>query len=109
MRITLTERAAEKIAELFAAHQLPPGACLRVGVRGGGCAGLSYTLDAADAPHDGDEVFESHGVRLAADPRAAPYLDGTETDFDAQWAVGGFVFRNPNARRACGCGSSFNV
>ncbi len=109
MAITLTERAAEKIKQLFAQHKLPESAALRVGVKGGGCSGFNYTLDVTDSPAEDDEVFESCGVRIVCDPKSLLYLSGTEIDFDEELLKGGFKFNNPNASRSCGCGASFST
>jgi len=108
MSIALTERAAQKIKGLLAVHKMPETACLRVGVRGGGCEGLTYTLDVTDKPGQQDEVFESHGVHVVCDPKSYPSLKGTEVDYDDTVAVGGFIFKNPNAKASCNCGSSFS-
>jgi len=107
MSITLTDNAARKIRGLMASHSMPDSACLRVGVRGGGCEGLTYTLDVTDKPGKQDEVFESQGVRVICDPKSYPSVKGTEVDFDDALVGGGFVFKNPNARASCNCGSSF--
>ena len=109
MAITLTERAAEKIRKVFAREDMPEEACLRVGIKGGGCSGFSYTLDVTDAPAEDDEVFETHGVRVVCDPKSYLYLNGTEVDFQDDLLKGGFVFNNPNAARSCGCGASFST
>ena len=109
MAITLTERAAEKIAEVFTAKDMPPDACLRVGIKGGGCSGFSYTLDVTDEPADDDEVFTSSDVRVVCDPKSYLYLNGTEVDYQDDLLEGGFVFNNPNAKRSCGCGASFST
>jgi len=109
MAITLTQRAADKIKKVFEAHKMPEGSCLRVGVKGGGCSGFSYTLDVTDKPAEGDEVFDSNGVRIVCDPKSCLYLDGTEVDFSDDLLKGGFVFNNPNAARSCGCGASFST
>lgn len=109
MPITMTERAAEKIRGVFAEHDMPEEAALRVGIKGGGCSGFSYTLDVTDQPADDDEVFESNGVRIACDPKSYLYLNGTEIDYNDELLKGGFVFNNPNAKRSCGCGASFSA
>lgn len=109
MAITLTERAAEKIAEVFTAKDMPPDACLRVGIKGGGCSGFSYTLDVTAAPAEGDEVCQSNGVRIVCDPKSALFLSGTEVDYNDDLLKGGFVFNNPNAGRTCNCGASFST
>jgi iron-sulfur cluster assembly protein len=108
MSITLTDNAAEKIKGLMSSHKMPASACLRVGVRGGGCEGLTYSLDVTDKPGDQDEVFECGGVRIVCDPKSYPAIKGTAIDFDDATAAGGFVFKNPNARVSCNCGSSFS-
>jgi len=109
MAITLTEKAADKIKKVFAEHKMPSGACLRVGVKGGGCSGFSYTLDVTDEPAGDDEVFESNGVRVCCDPKSYLYLNGTEVDYSDDMLKGGFVFNNPNAKSSCGCGASFSA
>lgn len=109
MSITLTERAAEKIAGVFRDKDLPETAALRVGVKGGGCSGFSYTLDVASEPARDDEVFEDHGVRVVCDPKSYLYLNGTEIDYDEALLGGGFQFNNPNAGKTCGCGASFSA
>ena len=109
MGITLTERAAKKIRTIFAHHDMPEGSCLRVGIKGGGCSGFSYTLDVSDQPDETDEVFESHDVRVVCDPKSYLYLNGTEVDYEDELLKGGFVFHNPNAKRSCGCGTSFSA
>ena len=107
--ITLTERAATKIKEIFVKQQMPQGSCLRVGIKGGGCSGFSYTLDVASTPDADDEVFESFGQKVVCDPKSMLYLDGTEVDYEDDLLKGGFVFNNPNAKRSCGCGASFST
>jgi len=109
MGITLTDKAAEKITKAFAAGEMPEGACLRVGVKGGGCSGFSYTLDVAAKPADDDETFESGGVMIVCDPKSYLYLNGTEIDYEDKLLGQGFVFNNPNAKAKCGCGASFRV
>jgi iron-sulfur cluster assembly protein len=109
MAITLTERAAEEIKRVFGEHELPDGACLRLAIKGGGCSGFSYILDVAGEPAAEDEVFETHGVRIACDPKSYLYLNGTEVDFNDELMKRGFVFNNPNAKNSCGCGASFSA
>lgn len=107
--ITMTERAAQKIRKVFESHKMPEGSCLRIGIKGGGCSGFSYTLDVTDKPADDDQVYESHGVRIVTDLKSSLYLDGTEIDYNDELLKGGFVFNNPNAKRSCGCGASFSA
>jgi iron-sulfur cluster assembly protein len=109
MAITLTERAAGKIKEVFHTNDMPPSACLRVGIKGGGCAGFSYTLDVTDKPAEDDEKHTSHDVVLLCDPKSYLYLNGTEIDYSDDLLKGGFVFHNPNAKQSCGCGTSFST
>ena len=109
MAITITEKAAEKVLAVFAEQNMPAESCLRVGVKGGGCSGFSYTLDVANEPAAADEVCESNGVRVVCDPKSALFLSGTEIDYDDDLLKGGFVFNNPNAKRTCNCGSSFST
>jgi len=109
MAITMTKQAAEKIRAVFAGKGVPPDTCLRVGIKGGGCAGFSYTMDITDSPAEDDEVFESRGVKIVVDPKSCLYLNGTEVDFNADLLKGGFVFNNPNAKQSCGCGASFST
>ena len=109
MPLTITERAATKILQIFADQGMPDGAALRLGVKGGGCSGFSYTLDVAKEPADDDEVFEDHGIRVVCDPKSYLYLNGTEVDYSDDLLNGGFVFNNPNAKKKCGCGASFST
>jgi len=109
MAITVTQRAAEEIGRILAARNSPDGACLRVGIKGGGCSGFAYTLDVADGPDEADELFESNGVRIVCDPKSYLYLNGTEVDFNDSLMQRGFVFNNPNAKGKCACGASFSA
>ena len=108
MAITLTERAAAEVTRAFEINDMA-GACLRVGIKGGGCSGFSYVMDVAETPAPDDEVFESHGVRIVCDPKSYLYVNGTEVDFNAELMKRGFVFHNPNAKSNCGCGASFSA
>lgn len=84
---------------------------LRVGVRGGGCSGFSYTLDLTeDEKAETDEEIESHGIKILVDMKSLLYLTGTEIDYrDDGIMQQGFLFKNPNATSTCGCGSSFQA
>jgi iron-sulfur cluster assembly protein len=81
---------------------------LRVGVNGGGCSGLSYSLN-FDVQHEGDNVFEYEGTRVFVDPKSLLYLSGMTIDFSDSLQGRGFKFINPNASKSCGCGESFSV
>ena len=82
---------------------------VRVGVKGGGCSGLTYTMDFEAKPGDHDRVFEVEGVRIFCDPKSYLYLNGLTLDFSGQLMGGGFKFVNPNAQRTCSCGTSFST
>ena len=104
----LTEGAASQIKEILArTGQVVAG--VRVGVKNGGCAGMSYTMEYAQAQNPHDEVIEDKGVRLLIDPKAVLFLLGTEMDFKVDKLSSGFVFNNPNQTAACGCGESVSI
>ena len=106
--IQITETAAKKIQTLMAKQGIDDGG-LRVGVKGGGCSGLSYTFAWEKEPRLGDEVFEEHGAKIFVDRKSFLFLNGTTLDYDAALLSRGFVFNNPNAKQSCGCGSSFGA
>ena len=106
--ITLTEKAIEKIKNVQV-EEKKPGYMLRVSVAGGGCSGLSYKLDLVDAASDKDKVFDHSGVKVVIDPKSMLYLSGLTLDFSSGLNGKGFEFHNPNAKKSCGCGSSFGV
>ena len=106
--MTLTEAAAARVRELTAAAGKPV-AGLRVGVRNGGCAGMSYTMELAESASPLDEVVEDKGVKLLVDPKAVLFLLGTEMDFKVDRLAATFAFRNPNETSACGCGESVAI
>jgi iron-sulfur cluster assembly protein len=101
----LSEAAATRIKELMAKSDRPI-AGLRVGVKNGGCAGMEYTMEYAEARGPHDEVVEDKGVKLLIDPTAVMFLLGTEMDYRTDRMRSGFVFNNPNQTSACGCGES---
>ena len=107
--IGVTERAAKEVARIIAEQKLPEGTALRVGVKGGGCSGFSYTLGFDDTFSEVDQVSEVAGVRVVCDPKSFLYLNGTEIDFEDNLMGRGFKFGNPNAAKSCGCGESFTV
>lgn len=106
--IELSEKAAVRIRTLSQEKATPNGG-LRLGVKGGGCSGLSYFIDWAEAPSKHDQVIERDGARLFVDPKSAMFLAGTVVDWQQTLMQSGFVFRNPNVKSACGCGESFTI
>ncbi len=107
--ILITEKAASQIIKIMEENSVTPGSGLRVGVKGGGCSGLSYTMNFANEPNDADTIIEDKGVRLFVDPKSLFYLMGTQLDFSDGLNGKGFTFDNPNASKTCGCGQSFGV
>ena len=109
MPLTLSEKAAREVKKIITEQNLPEGTVLRVGVKGGGCSGFSYSLDFDTNTSEKDRVAEFEGVKLAVEKKFDPYLDGTVIDFYDGLEKRGFVFNNPNVVKSCGCGSSFQV
>ena len=107
--IQISETAARQIRTLMAKQGLDEGG-LRVGVKGGGCSGLSYTFSWEKQPRLGDEVFDGpNESKIFVDKKSLLYLNGTVLDYDTSLMSKGFVFNNPNATSTCGCGSSFGA
>ena len=107
--IKVTDAAAKRIREAMATEGVTQGG-LRVGVKAGGCNGMSYVFRWDDAPKPDDEVFESsQGTRIFVDKKSYKYLNGTVLDCDSEMLGQSLIFRNPNATSECGCGLSFNV
>lgn len=104
--IRLTEQAAQEIRKIIATKELPDGYALRVGVRGGGCSGMSYILG-FDRQREHDMTFEIEGITVYMDKRHGLYLMDTTIGYHDGLQARGFVFDNPNATSTCGCGSSF--
>ena len=107
--ITLTERAAKEVRRIIAEQKLPEETALRIGVKGGGCSGFSYTMGFDDSVGETDQVSESKDLKIVCDPKSFLYLNGTEVDFEDSMMGRGFKFGNPNAAKSCGCGESFTV
>jgi iron-sulfur cluster assembly protein len=107
-QIEISEKAAARIKALLA-EKSTPGGGLRLGVKGGGCSGLSYHVDWATEPSKFDQVIERDGARVFVDPKSAIFLAGTVVDFQQTLMQTGFVFKNPNVKTACGCGESFTI
>ena len=106
--ISLTERAADRIKAIMAQAERPV-AGLRVGVKNGGCAGMSYTMEYAEERKPGEDMVEDRGVRVFVDPKALLFLLGTQMDFQSSKLASQFVFNNPNQTSACGCGESVAI
>ncbi len=104
----LTEAAAERIKAVMAKADRPIAA-IRVGVKNGGCAGMSYFMEYAEKVDTLDEVIEDKGVRILIDPKAVLFLLGTEMDYKVDKLASQFVFNNPNQTAACGCGESVQI
>jgi iron-sulfur cluster assembly protein len=108
--ITVTEKALKEIRRLIASEESPEGVYLRVMVVGGGCSGMSYKLGfEKQSIAASDKVLERGGVKVVCDSKSFLYLAGTELDFSDGLNGTGFTFNNPNAKRTCGCGSSFSA
>ena len=107
--IQISETAARKIRTLMAKQGINEGG-LRVGVKGGGCSGLSYTCAWEREARLGDQVFDGpEGSKIYVDKKSLLFLDGTVLEYDTNLVSKGFVFNNPNAKSTCGCGSSFGA
>jgi iron-sulfur cluster assembly protein len=106
--MSITEAAADRVRSVIERSDRPIVG-IRVGVKNGGCAGMSYTMDYADAVGPHDEVIEDRGVRILIDPKAVLFLLGTEMDVKTDKFSSTFVFNNPNQTSACGCGESVAI
>lgn len=108
--IDITPKAAKEIRRLQSEDSSGPGSYLRVMVIGGGCSGMSYKLGFENKALEAqDKVFEKEGIKLVVDTKSLLYLSGTQLDFSDGLNGTGFTFQNPNAKRTCGCGTSFSV
>jgi len=106
--ISLSDKAAARIKEIMSkAEKNSVG--LRVGVKSGGCAGMSYIMEYTKEVKPNDEVIEDKGVKLFVDPGAIMYLLGTEMDYKKEQFSSSFIFKNPNETERCGCGESFKI
>jgi iron-sulfur cluster assembly protein len=108
MAIEITDKAVDEVRRMMTKDGID-AAGLRVGVKGGGCSGLSYNLSFETQSRTGDKVFERDGIKLFCDLKSYIYLNNTVLDYDSGLMGKGFVFMNPNAKKTCGCGSSFSA
>ena len=108
--IKVSETAKKKVMELMLEDGFNPNTdYVRVGVKSGGCSGLSYDLKFDKSQIEEDKVFEDNGVKIIVDKKSFLYLIGTTLDYSGGLNGTGFVFNNPNANRTCGCGESFSL
>ena len=107
--ISITEKALARVRSAMAKENVSPeSGGLRLGVQGGGCSGLTYNIRFDSQARERDRVYDFDGVRVFVDPKSFIYLHGMVLDYEETLMQQGFVFRNPNAKRSCGCGSSFS-
>ena len=110
MSVIVTETAAREISNIMAQQELDRDSThLRVGVKGGGCSGLTYDLSVDSDVRDDDKVIEQYGVTILIDKKSYIFLAGTTLDYSGGLNGKGFEFYNPNAKTTCGCGTSFSV
>ena len=107
--IKVSETAKNQVLKLKADAEVEQDAFIRVGVKGGGCSGLTYVMDFDSELKEDDKVFEDKGVKIVVDKKSFLYLVGTELGFSGGLNGKGFAFVNPNASRTCGCGESFSI
>lgn len=108
--IKVSTSAREKVTALMQEEGFNPSTdFVRVGVKSGGCSGLSYELKFDNIQNDGDKIFEDNGIKIIVDTKSFLYLVGTTLDYSGGLNGNGFVFHNPNANRTCGCGESFSL
>jgi iron-sulfur cluster assembly protein len=108
--VHITPKAAQKMKETLAAR--PQGTAesgVRLGIKGGGCSGLSYVIEFCDRPRAKDKLIEQDGARVYVDPKSLVYLNGTTLDYVDTFQQKGFQFRNPQQKSECGCGQSFSI
>jgi iron-sulfur cluster assembly protein len=106
--VRLTPKAIE-MAKLALQKRGTPSASLRLGVRGGGCSGVSYAIEFSDKVRDRDHKFDFDGLQVIVDPKSLVYLRGAVLDYEIKLMQHGFRFLNPNEKSGCGCGESFQI
>lgn len=106
--IRLSRKALEMAKRSIERRGIPTEG-LRLGVRGGGCSGVSYAIEFADKIRGRDHVYEFEGLKIVIDPKSLVYLRGSVLDYEVKLMQHGFKFRNPNEKSGCGCGESFTV
>jgi len=105
----ISENASKLIKKMTLKNGIPEGG-LRIGIKAGGCSGLSYTFAWEPTPRETDHIFEGvEGAKVFIDPKSYRFIDGTPLDYDTSLVSKGFTFDNPNAKGTCGCGTSFSV
>lgn len=107
--IALTSKAVSEVKKIKSENTIPEDYVLRIGVKGGGCSGLSYTLGFDAEVKETDKILEFDEVKVAVDWKSILYLNGTTVDYTDGLTGKGFTFNNPSAKKTCGCGSSFGV
>jgi iron-sulfur cluster assembly protein len=107
--ITVSDKALARIRAVLISEDLAGEGGVRLGVQGGGCSGLSYSVQFESGPQERDRVFTFRDVRIFVDPKSFIYLAGMTLDYEETLMKTGFVFQNPNAAKSCGCGSSFSA
>jgi iron-sulfur cluster assembly protein len=107
--IKVSEQAREAVVKMMNEDKIDRNAFIRVGVKGGGCSGLSYDLKFDTDLREDDKLFEDQGVKIVVDKKSFLYLIGTELHYNGGLNGKGFIFQNPNASRTCGCGESFSI
>jgi iron-sulfur cluster assembly protein len=106
--VRLTQKALQ-MARQALVKRGTPHAALRLGVRGGGCSGVSYAIEFSDKVRERDNVYEFEGLKVVVDPKSLVYLRGTVLDYEVKLMQHGFKFLNPNEKSGCGCGESFSI
>jgi len=108
--IKVSDTAKKKVVELMTDDGFNPTTdYVRVGVKSGGCSGLSYDLNFDKVQTEGDKIFENNGIKIIVNKKSYLYLIGTTLEYSGGLNGTGFVFNNPNANRTCGCGESFSL